>query len=198
MSRTQADRKAETRRRLLDAAAELFARDGYDAVSIDAIGEAADRTSGSVYAHFGGKNGLLLSLLEDFQHDVGVLVDAEALLHPTLEDRIRGLWRHLTDHPHPAAEQFLLLELELWLHAARDPDLAAPLARRYAGARAVVALMLGGWIEEFQLDPHQDVDDLAAAFIGILAGLLLQRRIDPDAIGDDLVVTAIAGLLPTP
>ena len=47
---TQEQRKAETRQRLLDAAAILFAERGIDAVSIDAIAEAADRTSGAVYA----------------------------------------------------------------------------------------------------------------------------------------------------
>ena len=35
MARTQQQRKAETRERLLAAAAELFAREGYDAVAID-------------------------------------------------------------------------------------------------------------------------------------------------------------------
>lgn len=195
MARTQAERKAETRRRLLRAAADLFARDGYDAVSVDAVGDAADRTSGSVYAHFGGKSGLLLAVLEEFQHDVGVLVDAESLLRPTLDDRLAGLWHHLTHHPDPAADRFVLLEMELFLHAARDPELAGPLARRYANARTVVAVMLRGWIDEFDLSPGRDDEGLAAAFIGILAGMLLQRLIDPDAIDDDVVVATLAGLL---
>jgi len=64
MARTQEERKAETRSRLLAAAAELFADHGVDAVSVDAVAEAAGRTSGAVYAHFGSKQGLLLALLD--------------------------------------------------------------------------------------------------------------------------------------
>ena len=62
---SQEQRKAETRQRLLDAAALLFAERGIEAVSIDTVAEAADRTSGAVYAHFGGKDGLLNALLEN-------------------------------------------------------------------------------------------------------------------------------------
>ena len=60
---SQEQRKAETRQRLLDAAALLFAERGIEAVSIDTVAEAADRTSGAVYAHFGGKDGVLLASL---------------------------------------------------------------------------------------------------------------------------------------
>ena len=50
---TQGERRAETRQRLLDAAADLFATRGIEASSVDAIAEAADRTSGAIYDHFG-------------------------------------------------------------------------------------------------------------------------------------------------
>ena len=52
MARTQEQRRADTRARLLDAAAQLFATRGIDAVSVDAVADAADRTSGAVYDHF--------------------------------------------------------------------------------------------------------------------------------------------------
>ena len=61
---TQGERRADTRQRLLNAAAELFAERGVEGTSIDAIAQRADRTSGAVYDHFGGKDGLLLALLD--------------------------------------------------------------------------------------------------------------------------------------
>ena len=67
---TQEARKAETRQRLLDAAADLFATKGVHGVSLDAIAEAADRTTGAVYSHFGGKAGLLLALLDQTSRQV--------------------------------------------------------------------------------------------------------------------------------
>ena len=77
MARTQGERKAETRSRLLDAAAELFAAQGIDAVSVDAVAEAAGRTSGAVYAHFGSKHGLLLALLDAWKDSLLTVLLAE-------------------------------------------------------------------------------------------------------------------------
>ena len=65
-ARTQEDRKAETRSRLIAAAADLFARKGFHAVSAEAVADAADRTTGALYNHFGGKDGLLLALVEQW------------------------------------------------------------------------------------------------------------------------------------
>lgn len=195
MARTQEDRKAETRSRLLAVAAELFAQGGYDAVSVEAIGEAADRTSGSVYAHFGGKQGILLALLEGFQSDVQAVVDAESLLHKTLQGRLAGLWRNLTDHPNDRAEHFLLLEIELWLHSARDAELAVLLGSRYGAARPLVAALLRAWSDEFGLTPTLADDELAVAFIAMLAGLLLQHRVDPGLIDEDFAAACLAGVV---
>ena len=63
----QQDRKADTRARLVAAAAECFAERGVDAVSVDAVADAAGRTSGAVYAHFGSKQGLVLAVLDQWR-----------------------------------------------------------------------------------------------------------------------------------
>ena len=56
--RTQAERTEATTSRLVDAARELFARDGYDATSLDAVAARAKVTKGAVYHHFEGKRQL--------------------------------------------------------------------------------------------------------------------------------------------
>ena len=92
---TQGERRAETRQRLLDAAAELFAERGVEGASIDAIAERADRTSGAVYDHFGGKDGLLFALLEGWVDDVAVVIGAELATATTLDERLASLWRNV-------------------------------------------------------------------------------------------------------
>ena len=52
-----------TRDRILDAAAELFARRGFDATSVDAIAERAGLTVGALYRHFDTKGDLLLDVV---------------------------------------------------------------------------------------------------------------------------------------
>jgi AcrR family transcriptional regulator len=56
--RTQAERTEATTAALVDAARELFARDGYDATSLDAVAARAGVTKGAVYHHFEGKRQL--------------------------------------------------------------------------------------------------------------------------------------------
>lgn len=56
--RTQAERTEATTTALVDAARELFARDGYDATSLDAVAARAGMTKGAVYHHFDGKRQL--------------------------------------------------------------------------------------------------------------------------------------------
>ena len=56
--RTQAERTEATISALVDAARALFARDGYDATSLDAVAARAGVTKGAVYHHFEGKRQL--------------------------------------------------------------------------------------------------------------------------------------------
>ena len=56
--RTQAERTEATTSALVDAARELFARDGYAATSLAAVAARADVTKGAVYHHFEGKQQL--------------------------------------------------------------------------------------------------------------------------------------------
>jgi len=52
------EQKAETRRRILNAAARLFRESGYDGVGVDAIMNEAGLTSGGFYSHFLSKEAL--------------------------------------------------------------------------------------------------------------------------------------------
>lgn len=54
---------SETRQRLLDAAEELFAEKGFEAVSLRELTAAAEANVASVNYHFGGKEGLIGAVL---------------------------------------------------------------------------------------------------------------------------------------
>lgn len=62
---TQTERNAETRRRLLIAAREVFAEKGYPHVGVADIVKRAERARGSFYLHFANKEAVLQALLED-------------------------------------------------------------------------------------------------------------------------------------
>ena len=74
-------RRENTRTRLLDAAAQMFAEEGIDASSVEAICERAGFTRGAFYSNFGSKEELFLALCQR---------SAETTL-TTLRERIASL-----------------------------------------------------------------------------------------------------------
>jgi AcrR family transcriptional regulator len=194
---TQEERKAETRRRLLDAAAELFAERGIDSVSIDTVAEAADRTSGAVYAHFGGKDGLLVALLDELVDDMAAVMGAELALTDDMDEQLAGLWRTFSDPPPGPGRGWMLLEHEFWLYAARHGDAQARLARRFELARRSVAAAMADYAEVGAADLPAPPEQVGTLLVAMLIGLEMQSRIDPGAVPDATAVTglrAVSGL----
>jgi AcrR family transcriptional regulator len=191
---TQGERRAETRQRLLDAAADLFAARGVEASSVDAIAERAERTSGAIYDHFGGKEGILFALLEGWVDDVAAVITAELVAADNLDERLAALWRNIT-HP-PGDDRWIRLEHELWSYAARNDRAREHLARRYAAAAASIDEAVAEWAaDEGRPAPLQSV---GAAVIGALLGLEMMRRIDPSAIDDRTAVDTLRGAISAP
>ncbi|MER5931079.1 TetR/AcrR family transcriptional regulator [Streptomyces sp. NPDC002054] len=194
----QAQRKSETRSRLIDAAAELFARKGFHAVSAEAVAEAAGRTTGALYSHFGGKEGLLLALLEVWKDRTAEELAAEIAGSTDPADpavHFGAMWGSLT-RPHPdRGEAWLLLETELWLHGARSPLIGSRLAQRYAEIRAQLGEGLADWAETTGTPLARSPEETGALVLGVLLGLAMQHRLEPDAVPDALVVDALSALL---
>ncbi|MEY2437338.1 MAG: hypothetical protein QOF97_2174 [Acidimicrobiaceae bacterium] len=195
MARTQEDRRAQTRALLIAAAAELFARKGFHAVSAEAVADAADRTTGALYDHFGGKDGLLLALVEQWKAESAARILVRVEEADDLDGRLRALW---TDSIAPHEEHgdvWLLLEFELFLHAARDPVIAEALAERYAEARQSFALPLVAWAKAERLPVPDDPERTAGLVIGLLLGMAMQNRVDPDAYTPADVVAGLRSLI---
>jgi AcrR family transcriptional regulator len=193
---TQGERRAETRQRLLDAAAELFAERGIEGSSVDAIAEQAERTSGAIYDHFGGKGGLLFALLEGWVDDVAVAIGAELATATSLDERLASLWRNVSNPP-TGDGRWIALEHELWSYAARNEQARDHLARRYRAAWASVDEAVAGWTEGRDGDRDGGVDDprVGPALIGLLLGLEMMRRVDPDALSDEVAIAALRGVV---
>jgi AcrR family transcriptional regulator len=195
VARTQQQRKADTRERLLSAAAQLFAEHGIDAVSVDHVAEAAGRTSGAVYDHFGSKQGMLLALLDEWQQSLVTVIAAEFELASTVAERLRAVAANLIVHPSEETRRLLLLERELSLRAARDPEVAATLRIRAAEAHARMARGFAAWIADGIIEPVADPDTLATVFRALVAGLEIQHRLDPAAMDIDTVTAALGRVL---
>ena len=197
MSKTQEERKAETRARLLTAAAQLFAEQGIDAVSVDAVAESAGRTSGSVYAHFGSKQGLLLALLDSWRDSVLTVLLAEVAVTESPLGQLAAVWSNVGSGAEDGPA-WSLLEQELWLRAARDAEVAEVLRARNAEARGSTARRLTGWATAVDAQPVAGPAELAVLVKALLTGLAMQQRLEPGSVPDELAVRGLAALLGMP
>ncbi len=64
MKATRTEAMAETREKLLKAGAELFAREGLDGPSLDAICERAGYTRGAFYVHFADRDEFMVAVMD--------------------------------------------------------------------------------------------------------------------------------------
>ena len=198
MGRTQEERRAETRAQLLAAAADLFARKGFHATSAEAVASAADRTTGALYDHFGGKEGLLVALLEQWIEQTVTDLTASLEGERDLDGRFAALWGGIVRRDSESGDAWLLLEFELWLHAVRDPELGVVGAERFQVMRDGLAGGLADWSAEFGFPLPAPAPELSAQLIALLVGLAFQFRIDPAVISQGLVVSGIRRLLDLP
>lgn len=127
-------RSAETRQRILDAAARVFAEFGYRGGTTNRIAEAANISIGSLYQYFPNKDAILAALTDAHIDAGAALLTARAAgVPPALEDQLRLFTRATIDNhrddPH--------LHQVLFAEAPRSPALLARL--RDAEETAVVA-----------------------------------------------------------
>ena len=195
---TQEFRRAETRRLLLTAATELFARQGYHGTSVETVAAAAERTTGALYDHFGGKPGLLVALLEDWIALTVAGLTAGMQGVPDLDGRLAAMWSGLIHTDDEAGDAWLLLEFELWLHAVRDPEIGQIGAERFRQMRGGLAVALNDWSAEFAIDLPGPADEVAAQLIALLVGMAFQHRIDPAAVPAGVVLAGLRRLLELP
>lgn len=73
----QVRNRMRTRKRIMDAAIELFTRQGYEKTTIQEIADAADIAVRTFYYHFDSKAGLAMAWFTDWSDDLEAAVDAQ-------------------------------------------------------------------------------------------------------------------------
>jgi AcrR family transcriptional regulator len=122
------EQRARTRADLLDAAARVFAAQGYHAASVDQVAEAAGYTKGAVYSNFSSKEELFLELLE--RHVDQAIDLLEQLVFEVEPARRAGLFAEQHDRITVLDREWFLLEAEFLLYAARNEQVRERVASR--------------------------------------------------------------------
>ncbi|HXM56748.1 MAG TPA: helix-turn-helix domain-containing protein [Candidatus Dormibacteraeota bacterium] len=150
-----------TRERLIEAAAELIAEDGYDRAGVQAIARRAELTNGAIYANFRDKADLLAAAIEvKLDHLIGAIDEGRRAGDPSV--RILELLGRKLALETPERDRELLVEA--WAAARRDPEVGVLVRGAHARAEAAVA----GVVEQAKADDDvaPDVDAGAVARFG--------------------------------
>jgi AcrR family transcriptional regulator len=177
--RTQAERRDESQRRLLEAAAALIQERGMAAATFENIGARAGYSRGLATRHFGSKQGLIEALIARIQERRdGALNDGD-------KDGLSGLDAVLAfvdtylDHLGSDGELRAYF-ITLASAVAEISELRRLFAEAHKGVeQRLEALILAG---KAQGSVRSDIDaDAAALMIGsLLFGLSMQRLLDPE------------------
>jgi len=187
-SRGRAADRAETRRKLLDAAADVFAEYGFAGAPIEEIATRAGFTRGAFYSNFADKAQLFLALMADqnaadMAAAAAGLARGMTLLEVAVNDPMPPEQRRVSD----------MLRFEFFLYAARRPELAAALR---AGSR-VPALkdVLETVAAERSVELRIDSERAAHLLIAVNTQVGLTRILGGDDTYGETIFSALLSLL---
>ncbi|GAB4069102.1 TetR/AcrR family transcriptional regulator [Ancylobacter sonchi] len=170
-------RKADPRRRVLDAAAACFTRSGFHATSMQEICAEAGMSPGGLYRYFPSKDAIILAIVEEERSARMQMLD---MMHaaPSFAAGLTAMGQALFsgEMPMVCAD----LGPEIAAEAARNPKLKAKFdeADEEMGNAIRDALIAGQ--QRGEIDPDIDPDIAMTLIDAIGDGLLLRRRLQPE------------------
>ena len=175
-------KRGEERRRLIvDAALELFARQGYRGTGLAAIARQAGITPSAVIHHFGSKEGLLRAVLDE--HDAR----SAARLSHHVGAGVRGLVDALLDNADHMRRNVHLATLHATLQAEHLPagpgdEVHDRFLRRSRRLRQAMADILRAGVRGGELAGCPDPEAAAAEILAFQEGALVLWRLDPETV----------------
>src|SRR5919201_5323274 len=188
---TRREKQEQTRERLLEAAARVFARRGYQQASVDEIAAEAGFTTGAVYSNFSGKEELFLALadkkVEDRVADIRAVGEAGERAGVEAANQFRELLERDPDWP--------LLFYEFWSFGVRNAEIREEFSKRRDAVRDALAETLERVAGQLGFELRFPAPVLASAISATLNGLAFEAAADPDAIPDDVFSEFIGAIL---
>lgn len=193
----RSERRARTRAQLLEAAARVYARRGFDGATLDEVAEEAGFTKGAVYDHFGGKENLLVALLDE--HMAVQIAEQVALFDPakaTAERPRAGADRWMRDLKQDP--DVFRLFVELWVHAQRDERLRLRLVGGMDALRATFRAFAAERSANGGITPGDEAaEQFANIMLALGTGIGMIELVDPDSVHPRLLGAVLSLLIGT-
>lgn len=177
--RTQTERREESEKRLLIAAAELIAREGPAAASLERIGREAGYSRGLASHKFGSKDGLFDAVMTFLSDRLEEKV-AERLLQSTTQlDRIQGYVETLLTHigtDIPIRAYFVMMASSV---SGMTPS-RSDFCKRNNAVREMLRRAIAEGQRNGEFDAAIDADMAALSIGSLMLGIAVELLIDPD------------------
>jgi AcrR family transcriptional regulator len=180
---TRAERQAQTRQELLDAAARVFVKRGFQGSSVEEIAAEAGYTRGAFYSNFSSKEELFVELLLDRVYTRYTAMYEEGLQDPRKAPTLRQTGEMLAEMQARKEGRWVWrLWFECLAQAGRDEKLRQLAAGFWRGNRARGERLIKTAM------PHQAprAKAISTALIALDIGLAIQHFVDPDDVPLDL------------
>src|SRR4051794_6473256 len=191
---TRAERQAQPRQALIDAAAEVVLERGYSGASVEAIAARAGYTRGAFYANFRSKQELFVEVLRQRVASVYTRLAEDVAASPGAASPQDVAARLAGMQADPEGAWLFRLWLEVLAHAAREPSLTEVVAGFWSTTRAASAQAIAAWAAAEGTELTAPAEVLATLSIAVDIGLAVQHFVDPEAVPLDLYEPAFAVL----
>ncbi len=185
---TREEARQRTRERLLDAAAAVFRRLGYDGASLEEIAETAGYTKGAIYSNFDTKADLFKALV-DRHLEAELAVQARQFAGKSLEQVIDE-FDDVFERQVKGDPRWIALEIEFALAGMRDPGVR----RRLVEGSEDIRIRSGASIDCLLAKSNRTAAftgrELNVLFNAIATGLALQQMLEPETVDSGLFVRA--------
>ena len=191
------ERSLETRARVLQCAAKLFAERGYEATGVAEICSGSEVSKGAFYHHFPSKQSLFIELLKEWLQGIDAGL-GQALSSSASVPRGLVAMAGQMKSVFSAADGSVQLFLEFWQQARRDPQVWKEFIAPYRRYQEYFARIIQKGIEEGSIRPL-DPQAAGRTLVALALGILIQGVLDPestawDAAAVDSVKMLVAGM----
>ena len=172
--RSQEERSAATRERILDATVECLMTYGYAGTTTPRVAETAGLTRGAQVHHFGSKNDLIIAAVQHLATKLVAAAVPRFVGVMTSDDPLGTILDLLWDiHSGP----IFVPIVELWVAGRTDPTLRDEVARF---EDIVVTAILGTAAKVVPVEIHEPMLDFMYTAMDALRGILLSSFVESD------------------
>lgn len=166
-------------RQILTAAHSCFARHGFHGTTMQEVADEAGLSVGAIYRYFGGKEALIEALAA-----WGREQKRQALEELRAGEGAEGLGRMVEEIlsllANPEAAMAVRLDVRLWGESLGQPALAGMMSGGLDELRKPIASYLRKELKGGRLRADVDPEGMARTVVGLIAGIELQKAVDPD------------------